>query len=309
MQPALTLRQPSKALIIAAFAAIYIIWGSTYIAIAIAIKDIPPLLMAGARFFIAGLIMYLYSRLRGESTPDTGSISRISLSGVLMLFCGTGSLAWVEQYIPTGLAAIIVATVPLWFVLFDKQGWKYNFSNKWIMAGLAIGFIGVMLLFADKKSIDFSGDKIKLFSIAILMAGTICWSIGSLYSKYKPVMASTGMKAAFQMMAAGLMSFVAGFITGEHHHLDFGAISSGSLLALLYLITMGSLVGYMAYVWLLSVRPPSIVGTYAYVNPVVAVFLGSLILNETINPKQLIALAVILGGVILVSFAKEKNKL
>ena len=194
MQPALTLRQPSKALIIAAFAAIYIIWGSTYIAIAIAIKDIPPLLMAGARFFIAGLIMYLYSRVRGESTPDTGSISRISLSGVLMLFCGTGSLAWVEQYIPTGLAAIIVATVPLWFVLFDKQGWKYNFSNKWIMAGLAIGFIGVMLLFADKKSIDFSGDKIKLFSIAILMAGTICWSIGSLYSKYKPVMASTGMK-------------------------------------------------------------------------------------------------------------------
>lgn len=307
MQPALTLRQPSKALIIAAFAAIYIIWGSTYIAIAIAIKDIPPLLMAGARFLTAGLILYVYSRFRGESTPDAGTVSRISFSGVLMLFCGTGALAWVEQYIATGLAAIIVATVPLWFVLFDKRNWKFNFSNKWIMAGLTIGFLGVLILFIDKKSIDFSGDKMKLFSILVLIVGTICWSIGSLYSKYKPMVASTGMKAAFQMMAAGLMSLIAGFITGEHHRLDFGAISSNSWLALLYLITMGSLVGYMAYVWLLSVRSPAIVGTYAYVNPIVAVFLGWLILNESIVSKQLIALAVILCGVILVSFAKDKK--
>lgn len=307
MQPALTLRQPSKAMIIAAFAAIYIIWGSTYIAIAIAIKDIPPLLMAGGRFITAGFILYVYSRFRGESTPDRVTVSRISLSGVLMLFCGTGALAWVEQYIATGLAAIIVATVPLWFVLFDKRHWKFNFSNKWIMAGLGIGFLGVLILFVDKKSIDFSGDKMKLFSILILMIGTICWSIGSLYSKYKPMVASTGMKAAFQMMAAGLMSLIVGFITGEHHRLDIGGISSNSWLALLYLITMGSLVGYMAYVWLLSVRSPAIVGTYAYVNPVVAVFLGWLILNESIVPKQLIALAVILGGVILVSFAKDKK--
>jgi drug/metabolite transporter (DMT)-like permease len=197
--------------------------------------------------------------------------------------------------------------VPLWFVLFDKRNWKFNFSNKWIMAGLAIGFLGVLILFIDKKSIDFSGDKMKLFSILILMIGTICWSIGSLYSKYKPMVASTGMKAAFQMMAAGLMSLIVGFITGEHHRLDFGNISSNSWLALLYLITMGSLVGYMAYVWLLSVRSPAIVGTYAYVNPVVAVFLGWLILNESIVSKQLMALAVILCGVILVSFAKDKK--
>jgi drug/metabolite transporter (DMT)-like permease len=308
MQPALSVKQPSKALIIAAFAAIYIIWGSTYIAIIIAIKDIPPLLMAGIRFITAGLVLYTYARFRGESTPNAHAISRISFSGVLMLFCGTGAVAWVEQYITSGLAAIIVATVPLWFVLFDKREWKFNFSNKWIMAGLAIGFIGVLVLFADKKSIDFSGDKMKLISLFILVAGTISWSIGSLYSKYKPVAASTGMKAAIQMMAAGIMSLIVGLITGEHHRVDWNNISTDSWLALLYLITMGSLVGYMAYVWLLSVRPPAIVGTYAYVNPVVAVFFGWLIINESINPKQLIALGVILCGVILVSFAKDKKQ-
>lgn len=305
MQPALSLKQPSKALIIAAFAAIYIIWGSTYIAIMIAIKDIPPLLMAGVRFITAGTILYVVSRLRGESTPRISSVSKISLSGLLMLFFGTGSVAWVEQYITSGLAAIIVATVPLWFVLFDKREWKSNFSNKWIMTGLLLGFAGVLLLFADKKSIDFSGDKMKIVSFFVLLIGTISWSIGSLYSKYTPMQASTGMKAAFQMMAAGTASILLGLAMGEHHSLHIESVSANSILGLVYLTTFGSLIGYMAYVWLLSVRPPAIVGTYAYVNPVVAVFLGSLILHEAINPKQLLALGVILLGVVLVSFSKK----
>lgn len=307
MQTALSLKQPSKAMIIAAFAAIYIIWGSTYIAIMIAIKDIPPLLMAGARFITAGLILYFVSRARGESTPPVSAITKISLSGILMLFCGTGSLAWVEQYLTTGLAAIIVATVPLWFVLFDKRQWKTNFSNKWIMTGLLVGFAGVLFLFADKKSIDFSGDQMRIVSFFVLVIGTIFWSIGSLYSKYKPVAASTGMKAAFQMMAAGTASIIAGLAMGEHRGFEIASVSSNSWMALLYLITFGSLVGYMAYVWLLSVRSPAIVGTYAYVNPVVAIFLGSLILSEPINPKQLMALGVILLGVILVSFSNSKK--
>jgi drug/metabolite transporter (DMT)-like permease len=307
MPTALPGKQPSKAMIIAAFAAIYIIWGSTYIAIMIAIKDIPPLLMAGVRFITAGLILYVVSRIRGEATPSANAVSKISLSGVLMLFFGTGSLAWVEQYITTGLAAIIVATVPLWFMLFDKRNWKSNFSSKWIMTGLLVGFAGVLLLFADKKSIDFSGDRMIVVSFFVLIIGTIFWSIGSLYSKYTPMAASTGMKASFQMMAAGLASLLLGLAMGEHHQLDISAVSTNSILALIYLVTFGSLIGYMAYVWLLSVRSPAIVGTYAYVNPVVAVFLGSLILHEPINPKQLLALGVILSGVILVSFANAKK--
>ena len=150
MDTTLTYKDSSKALVVAAFAAIYIIWGSTYIAILFAIKDIPVLLMTGIRFTTAGLILFIYSLSRGQSMPDRKSLGRISLSGILMLFFGTGSVAYVEQYIPSGVAAIIVASVPLFFVLLDKHQWKFNFSNKWIISGLVIGFLGVLTLVLDK---------------------------------------------------------------------------------------------------------------------------------------------------------------
>jgi drug/metabolite transporter (DMT)-like permease len=307
MENTLTRKEPSQLLIVAAFAAIYLIWGSTYIAIAIAIRDIPPLLMAGIRFASAGLLLYAFARIRGESVPDRRSIGNISLSGILMLFFGTGTLVWVEQYISSGLAAIIVATVPLWFVLLDKRQWKFHFSNSWIIAGLLIGFAGVLVLFADKQSFSFSGDKMKVISFFVLLAGTIAWAIGSLYSKYKPVEGSTVMKAAIQMIAAGTCALLAGIAGGEHHRIAWSAISWHSGLALLYLITLGSLIAYMAYVWLLSVRSPVLVGTYAYVNPIVAVFFGWLIASEPVSRQQLIALGVILSGVILVNITKEKK--
>lgn len=308
MNNTVTQKEPSKLLIIAAFAAIYLIWGSTYIAMLIAIKDIPPMLMAGARFIIAGLLLLGFSLARGESTPGLRSLGKISFSGILMLCVGTGSVAWVEQYISSGLAAIIVATVPLWFVLLDKHQWKFNFSNKWIITGLLIGFAGVLTLVADKQSVNLSGDKMKLISLLVLLGGTISWSIGSLYSKYKAVEGSATMKAAIQMIAAGFACAVLGLLSGEHRHLDLYAVSWNSILAMLYLITIGSLIGYMAYVWLLSVRPPALVGTYAYVNPVVAVFLGWLIASEQISNQQLIALAVILSGVILVTLSNPKKQ-
>lgn len=307
MPATLTLKEPSRFAIIAAFAALYIIWGSTYTAILIAIQHIPPLLMAGSRFLIAGLLLYAYFRMRGESTPPPSSVARISLGGMLMLFLGTGAVAWVEQYIPSGTAAVIVATTPLWFVLLDKREWKYNFSNKWIIIGLIIGFIGVLTLFADKAAFDFSGDKRQLISFFVLIGGTISWATGSLYQKYKKVQSSTGMKAAIQMIAAGAAAMIAGLLSGEYADLVWSAISWQSILALSYLIVVGSLVGFMSYIWLLSVRPPTLVGTYAYVNPVVAMFLGWLIADEAITQQQVIALVVILGGVILVTLSNAKR--
>ncbi|MET0393672.1 MAG: EamA family transporter [Chitinophagaceae bacterium] len=300
-------RGPSQLLIVSAFAAIYIIWGSTYIAIAIAIRDIPPLLMAGIRFIAAGILLYAFARIRGEATPDRSSVAHLSFSGILMLFLGTGSVAWVEQYLPSGLTAIIVATVPLWFVLLDRQQWKFYFSNGWIIAGLLVGFGGVLFLFADKRAFSFTGDRMKVTSFFVLLFGTIAWAIGSLYSKYKPVQGSTFMKAAVQMVAAGICALLAGFIAGEHHRVVWAAVSWQSILAVVYLIVFGSLVGYLSYIWLLGVRPPSLVGTYAYVNPVVAVFLGWLIVSEPITWQQLVALLIILSGVILVNIAKEKR--
>jgi drug/metabolite transporter (DMT)-like permease len=301
-----TQKNPSKALVIAAFAALYIIWGSTYLAIFIAIKNIPPFLMAGGRFLIAGFILYIWCRLQGQPTPGLKSIINISFSGILLLFIGNCGLVWVEQYLPTGLAAIIIATVPLWFVLLDKRQWKYHFANKQIVLGLLIGFAGVLSLFAGKSSFNFNADKMKLISFFVLIFGSISWAIGSLYSKYKPAEGSTGMKAAIQMMAAGLLSFITGIGNGELQRFSWSHVSTGSIMAVLYLITFGSLIGYMSFVWLLSVRPPSLVGTYAYVNPVVAVFLGWLIAHEEITWHQVLALVIILAGVIIVNFSKEK---
>jgi drug/metabolite transporter (DMT)-like permease len=300
-------KSPSQFLIITAFAAIYIIWGSTYIAVLIALKDFPPFLVTGLRFMIAGLLLFIFSMIRGQSLPDLQSVVNLSFSGILMLFFGTGAVAWVEQYISSGLAAIIVATVPLWIVLVDKREWKFNFSNKFIIIGLLIGFAGVLILFADKKSLDFAGNKMKLISFFVMLGGAICWATGSLFLKYKSVKASTGMKAAIQMIAAGIVFFLVSIISGEYQHTEWQNISRSSVLAIIYLVIIGSLIGYMSYVWLLSVRSAAVVGTYAYVNPVVAVFLGWLIASEQIVARQIIALAIILSGVILVTLAKEKK--
>ncbi len=302
----ITKNAPSRALVIAAFAALYIIWGSTYLAIFIAIKNIPPFLMAGARFIIAGLVLYIWCRLQGQSTPDIKSISRISFSGILLLFIGNSGLVWVEQYLPTGLSAIIIATVPLWFVILDKRQWKFHFANKQIVFGLLIGFAGVLSLFAGNSQVNLFDSKIKLISFFVLVLGSICWAIGSLYAKYKPSNGSTGMKASIQMMAAGTVSFITGTGSGELQQFSWGSLSMQSVMAVIYLITFGSLIGYMSFVWLMSVRPPSLVGTYAYVNPVVAVFLGWLVAHEQITWHQVIALVIILAGVIIVNFSKEK---
>ncbi len=303
-----TQKEPSKTLIIAAFATLYIVWGSTYLAIIIGVAEIPPFLFAGLRFFLAGLILLGFCRWRGQAIPSGHSVTRIAISGILMLSVGTGSVFWVEQYIPSGLSAIIVATLPLWFVLIDKRQWRFHFSNKWIIGGLLIGFAGVLMLFADKKVFSLGGDTIKIVSVFVLMAGTMCWAIGSIYSKYARIEGSTGIKAAIQMTAAGLFSILLSAVTGELGDMDWGKVSSKGLLSLLYLIIIGSVIAYMAYIWLLSVRPASQVGTYAYVNPVVAVFLGWLIAHEAITVQQIIALVVVLTGVILVNMAKERKQ-
>ena len=308
MKETLGSKEPSKILLFSAFAALFIVWGSTYLGIMIAIKSIPPFFMLGARFFIAGFLLFSYCLIRGEKAPSIKLFSTIGIGGVLMLFMGNGAVTWSEQYLPSGLAAIVVATVPLWFVLFDKRNWKFNFSNKLIVIGFITGFAGVLLLFAGKGDLSFYGNQLKLVSFFVLIAGTIGWAVGSLYSKYKEVDVSVTMKAAVQMLAAGIVAIMAGFITSEQERFSISNVAFTSVLALLYLIVMGSLVTYMAYIWLLSVRPASLVGTYDYVNPIVAVFLGWLIAGEAITNYQVIALVVILCGVILVNFAKDKRK-
>jgi drug/metabolite transporter (DMT)-like permease len=296
-----------KALVLAAFAAVYLIWGSTYLAILLAIKTIPPFFMAGSRFIIAGLLLLIYALIKGEHIPDLKSIWKISLAGILMLSIGNALVSWVEQYLPSGLVAILVATVPLWFVVLDKRQWKFHFSNKQIILGLIVGFAGVILLFAGKSAADLFDSKMKIVSLVLLLIGTIGWTIGSLYSKYQKIPGSTLMKVAIQMVAAGIINLMGGFVLKEQQNFILKNISWESAGALIYLIVMGSLVAYMAYVWLLSIRPASLVGTYAYVNPVVAVFLGWLIADEHVNTQKIIGLAVVIAGLVVVNISKEKK--
>ncbi|MBO9682756.1 MAG: EamA family transporter, partial [Flavisolibacter sp.] len=252
-----------KALVLAAFAAVYLIWGSTYLAILLAIKTIPPFFMAASRFVIAGLLLLIYALIKGERIPDLKSVWKISLAGILMLSVGNALVAWVEQYLPSGLVAILVATVPLWFVVLDKRQWKFHFSNRQIIFGLVVGFTGVILLFAGKGSADLFDSQMKIVSLALLLICTIGWTIGSLYSKYQKIQGSTLMKVAIQMLAAGIVNFIGGFALKEQKNFALQNISWESVGALIYLIVMGSLVAYLAYVWLLSIRPASLVGTYA----------------------------------------------
>jgi drug/metabolite transporter (DMT)-like permease len=300
-------KEPSKGLVIAAFAAVYIIWGSTYVGIALAIKTVPPFLMAGLRFFAAGFILYSWCIIKGERTPAIISVLKNSLAGILMLFCGTTALIWSEQYLPSGLAAVIVASVPFWFVLLDKKHWKENFADKFIIIGLLIGFTGILLLFNGKGAIDLH-SKVQLLAFIVLFIGSMLWSAGSLYSKYTTTNGSTSIKASIQMMAAGIVGFIASFIGGEEHEFYWNQVSMSSLKAILFLVFFGSLIGYIAYIWLLDVRPAAVVGTYAYVNPVVAMFLGWLLDKEAISLIQVIALIVILSGVLLVNFSKYKKQ-
>jgi drug/metabolite transporter (DMT)-like permease len=299
-------KEPSKGLVALAFAAVYILWGSTYVGIAIAIKTIPPFLMAGTRFFVAGFILYIYCLLKGEKTPDRISFSKSSATGLLTLFGGTTALIWGEQYLPSGLAAVIVASVPFWFVLLDKRNWEANFSDKFTILGLVVGFAGIILLFNGKANVNLH-HKAQLIAVAVVLIGGFLWAAGSLYSKYSGATGSTVMLASIQMMAAGVAGILTSCISGEINHFTFSQVSMGSIYAVIYLVTFGSIIGYIAYIWLLQVRPPAIVGTYAYVNPVVAMFLGLLLNNEMIGGTQVAALVIILSGVLLVNLSKYKK--
>jgi drug/metabolite transporter (DMT)-like permease len=295
---------PKTWLVIAAFAAIYLIWGSTYLAIWFGLKSIPPFTLGAIRFFVAGLLLLAWCHFRGERL-NRESLLKNSFAGVLMSGFGTGAVIWVEQYITSGLAAIIVASLPFWFVIFDYKHWSENFHNKLILVGVAIGFIGVMLLFNGKTTPPhLSSDVSQMASIAILLAGCIAWASGSLYLKYSPATTSTTMNVGVQMLAPGIACGIVAWAVGEWSTFQFTQVTIESWLAIVYLVVFGSLVAFVSYVWLLQVRPTVMVGTYAYVNPIVAVVLGWLLASEPIGLLQLFSLVIILTGVLLINFER-----
>lgn len=293
-------RTPAKALrtqILLAFAAVYIIWGSTYLAIRFAIETLPPFLMVGTRFLVAGTIMYVWLRARGAPKPRATDWRSAAIVGILMPVFGTGVVVWSEQKVPSGIASLLVAIEPLWIVLI-QWGMRGGKRPGWmVIAGVAIGICGLYLLVnpaADARQ----GN---LFAEGILLLAALSWALGSIYSKYKPQPQSKFIGTGMEMLVAGVVLMTAGLVTGEASHFSIAATSAKSWLALLYLITFGSIIAYTAYVWLLRVVAPTLVSTYAFVNPVVAVFLGWAFASEPLIARTIVAAAIIVGAVALIT--------
>lgn len=288
---------PTPGRVALAFAAIYLIWGSTYLAIRVAIDTLPPFLMAGIRFGIAGGALYLWLRLRGTPRPTRVHWRTAAVVGGLLLMGGNGGVVWAEQTVPSGLTAVLIATVPLWMAAFEwVRGGRRPSPGATV--GLPAGFAGVALLVAPW---ELGGGRIDPAGAAVLLFAAACWAAGSLYSRRAPLPDSPLASTAMQMMAGAAFLLVAGTATGEWSGLRPASVSPASAAALVYLITVGSLVGFSAYIWLLKVSTPAKVSTYAYVNPVVAVALGSALLREALTARTLLGVAVILGSVVLIT--------
>ncbi len=291
--------RPSRARVLAAFAAIYIIWGSTYLAIRYAIGSIPPFLMAGARFTIAGSILFVWARSRGAPAPERRHWVGAGVVGVLLLVGGNGGVVWAEQRVPSGLTALLVAVVPVWTVLVEwvsAGGQRPRFR---VVLGLVAGFAGVALLVAPGRG--GGGVQVDPVAALVLLVASASWSIGSVYSRRAALPASPRMATAMEMLVGGGCLLLAGVVSGEVGRLAPAAVTRESLLGLLYLIIFGSLIAFSAFVWLLRVSTPSRVSTYAYVNPVVAVLLGWAVAGEALTPRVVLAAAVIVGAVVLIT--------
>lgn len=296
-------KTPPTALVVLAFATVYIVWGSTYFFIQRALEGLPPFFLGAFRFISAGLIMLAWSVARGEKVFDKKAIKPAIVTGLLLLFVGNGVVIWVEQFLPSAMVAIMVSASPLWFVLLDKPKWGENFGSKSTIVGLIVGFAGVLLLFSEKvmASISSVNSTRDLFAMLLVLLGSMAWAGGSLYSKYNSGTQSATVNSTWQMLTAGVAFLPGSIFSGELSGLNLAAVPVHAWLSILYLIIFGSIAGFSAYVWLLKVQPATKVSTYAYVNPVVAVILGIFFAKESITPLQISGLIVILGSVLLIN--------
>lgn len=292
-------KTPPTALVFAAFTAVYVIWGSTYLAIHIAIASIPPLLMSGTRFLLAGAILYSLMRLRGAPRPCATHWRDAAIVGGLLLFVGNGAVSWAEQRVPTNMTALIIAGTPLWMILLDWLRPGGSRPRLAVFAGLALGLFGVSLIVGGRGS---SGDRaVDPLGAGMLVIASVSWACGSIYSRQARQPGSALLAVAMQNLAGGALLCCAGMICGERHALRPERITPASLGAFFYLVGLGSLVGFTAYVWLLGVSTPAKVSTYAYVNPLIAVFLGWLVLGEVLPRGVLLAAALTIGAVVLIT--------
>lgn len=303
---------PSK--VIAAFAAIYIIWGSTYLGIRFVVETMPPFLTSGVRFLIAGSILFLWSWFRDSERPTRLHWRNTAIVGALLLLVGNGGVSWAVQFIPSGVAALLVA-VP-WLVLVDWARPNGVRPSRGVLVGLVVGLVGVAVLIGPSMlqppsaadSAAKAGDGLRLSAVIVLLFTSISWATGSIYSRHAAMPRSSILGTSMQMLCGGALLAITGIIIREPMQFDPAAVSARSLVALVYLILVGSLIGYSAYMWLLKVAPAARVATHGYVNPVVAVFLGWALAGETLSLRTVVAAAIIVGAVAVVTTARSSAR-
>ena len=284
--------------LVAAFAAVYVIWGSTYLGIRIAVETIPPFLMAGMRQATAGLLLYAWLRWRGVPRPERVHWRSATVVGALMLLVGNGGVAWAEKVVPSGLTALLIATMPLWMTLLD---WLWHGAARpggQIVAGLALGFIGAGLLVAPGQFAG--GSHVDPWGALVLFVATVAWAAGSLYSRRAVLPTAALLGAAMEMLTGGALLLVASGLLGEWRGFALAQVSQRSWIALVYLTVFGSIVAYSAYMWLMKVTTPARASTNAFVNPIVAVLLGWWLGGEPMNARIVLAAGVIVIAVLLI---------
>ena len=296
---------PSRLALTTAFAIIYLIWGSTFLAILFAIQTLPPFLMAGVRFLVAGSLVYAWSRfVSGAAAPNRAQWRGAAAVGVLLLVGGNGLLVWSEQRVPSGVAALLVGTVPCFMAVIDWLRPGGARPSGHVVAGLLLGLLGLVWLVGPDALMG--GGRADFIGATAVVLGSFSWAAGSIYSRHAETPASPFLSTAMQMLAGGAVLLLLSFVLGEPWAFDVNSVSLRSALGILYLIVFGSIVAFSAYIWLLRVSTPARVSTYAYVNPVVAVLLGWALADEGLTMRVGVAAAVIVSGVALITLAPKR---
>lgn len=295
--------------LVSAFAAVYLVWGSTYLAIRLGLEGgLPPFLMAGSRWLLAGGLLYAWRRVRGDAPPTSRQWGACAVVGLLLIVGGNGVVSWAQQWVPSGFTALLIAIVPVWIALLEWAGPARRRPTARVAAGVLLGLAGVGLLVAPavREGLgDAEAVPLLLGSLAILLA-SFSWANGSLYSRRAPLPRSGLLGAGMQMLVGGAALSVLGLATGETARVDLPAVPWTGWAAYAFLVVFGSIVAYSAYLWLLQTTRPELVATYAFVNPVVAVVLGALVARETFTPLTGLAAAVIVVAVALVVTAPRR---
>jgi drug/metabolite transporter (DMT)-like permease len=284
---------------IAGFAVIYLVWGSTYLAIAIAVRSLPPVLTTAARFALAGGVLCIYAWWRGAPRPKWVELRSATIAGALLVVGGTATVCWAEQWVPSGLTSLLCATVPLWFVLLEWMAPKGQRPHGLVAAGVIVGLIGLAVLTNPFSEHVVSGRGVG--AAAVLVVSAVLWAVGSLYSRHATLPESAPLGTGMQMVMGGLLCVPVGLVLGETATVDLAHVPAVAWIAVAFLAIVGSLVAFTTYLWLLRVSTPSRVATHAYVNPIVAVALGWAVAGEALTTRMLIAAGLIIGAVVLIT--------